>query len=122
MQMSRIPTVKKGNITVQFALLKELVFFCALYPLQILRKLVLECLWTATSKPYKSISFPAIGTGGLSLGKEAARIMSEAVADFAQKTLNTLDVYFVIYSSDGIFKVELQTRPYIVTVVPLRPI
>ncbi|XP_037645021.1 protein mono-ADP-ribosyltransferase PARP9-like isoform X2 [Sebastes umbrosus] len=69
---------------------------------QILFKSVLECLWQANADGHKSITFPAIGTGNLGFGKkEAAEIMSNAVADFAQKAPKKMDVYFVIYPSDN---------------------
>ncbi|XP_074514243.1 protein mono-ADP-ribosyltransferase PARP9 isoform X2 [Sebastes fasciatus] len=69
---------------------------------QILFQSVLECLWQATADGHKSITFPAIGTGNLGFGKkEAAEIMSNAVADFAQKAPKKMDVYFVIYPSDN---------------------
>ncbi|XP_013125678.1 poly [ADP-ribose] polymerase 9 [Oreochromis niloticus] len=62
---------------------------------------VRECLWLAASKGHKSISFPAIGTGHLGFPKqEAANIMLEAVADFAQTAQRKMDVYFVIFPSD----------------------
>lgn len=59
---------------------------------------------------HKSISFPAIGTGGFHLQKqEVARIMSDAVADFAQKVQTKMEVDFVIFPSDSeTFKVVFQ--------------
>ncbi|XP_073330303.1 protein mono-ADP-ribosyltransferase PARP9 isoform X2 [Pagrus major] len=68
---------------------------------EFLFKSVLECLWLAASKSHKSIAFPAIGTGALGFSKkEVAQIMSQAVADFAQKITKKMEVYFVIFPSD----------------------
>lgn len=60
---------------------------------------------------YKSIAFPAIGTGGLGFKKdEVAQIMSDAVANFAQNVSQKMEIYFVIYPSDTeTFKVGPQT-------------
>lgn len=69
---------------------------------KILFSSVLECLWVAAAQPYNSITFPAIGTGALGFSKaESASIMLQAVADFAQKFPNKLEVYFVIFPSDA---------------------
>lgn len=69
---------------------------------QILSKSVLESLWLAPTNHHKSIAFPAIGTGGLKLQKkEVARIMSDVVADFAQKVPMKMEVHFVIFPSDN---------------------
>lgn len=66
---------------------------------QILYGLVLECLRKAGSN-YKSISFPAIGTGHLGFQKqEVASIMTQAVAEFAKQNM-TLDVNFVVFPKD----------------------
>lgn len=55
----------------------------------------------AVANGHNSISFPAIGTGHLGFPKqEAAYIMLEAVADFAQTAQTKMDVYFVIFPSD----------------------
>lgn len=80
--------------------------------LKVLSKSVLECLRRAAANQHRSIAFPAIGTGGLGLGKEeAALIMSDAVADFAQNPQNVMDVAFVIYPSDNpTYKVVLQQQ------------
>ncbi|XP_031147264.1 protein mono-ADP-ribosyltransferase PARP9 isoform X2 [Sander lucioperca] len=62
---------------------------------------VSECLWLAAGN-HKSIAFPAIGTGFLGFGKkEVAQIMSDAVADFAQKVQKKLEVHFVIFPPDN---------------------
>ncbi|GAA6225265.1 poly [ADP-ribose] polymerase 9-like [Lates japonicus] len=63
---------------------------------------VLECLWTAGTSKHKTIAFPAIGTGNLGFSKqEVAQIMSNAVANFAQKYLDMMEVHFVIFPSDN---------------------
>lgn len=50
---------------------------------------------------YKSISFPAIGTGNLGFKKyEVARIMTDAVVYFAKNNTKQLDVNFVVYPKD----------------------
>ncbi|TDH07143.1 hypothetical protein EPR50_G00120610 [Perca flavescens] len=68
---------------------------------QILFESVSECLWLAATK-HKSIAFPAIGTGALGFDKkEVAQIMSDAVADIAQKIPKKLEVHFVIFPSDN---------------------
>ncbi|XP_029314246.1 LOW QUALITY PROTEIN: protein mono-ADP-ribosyltransferase PARP9 [Cottoperca gobio] len=62
---------------------------------------VSECLWLAVRNNHKSISFPAIGTGALGFDKkEVASIMTNAVADFANKTREKMDVCFVIFHAD----------------------
>ncbi|XP_056321240.1 protein mono-ADP-ribosyltransferase PARP9 [Danio aesculapii] len=67
---------------------------------QILFGVVLECLKKAGSK-YKSISFPAIGTGHLGFKKqEVAAIMTDAVAEFAKQNMK-LDVNFVVFPEDN---------------------
>lgn len=78
--------------------------------LKILLDSVSECLRLAASKQHNSISFPAIGTGGLGFNKkEVAQVMSDAVANFAQKFPKKMDVYFVIFHYDNeTFKVVLQ--------------
>ncbi|XP_032368834.1 protein mono-ADP-ribosyltransferase PARP9 isoform X2 [Etheostoma spectabile] len=63
---------------------------------------VSNCLWLAAAAKHKSISFPAIGTGALGFSKkEVAQIMSGAVADFAQKFPEKMEVHFVIFPSDN---------------------
>lgn len=64
----------------------------------------------ADANRHKSIAIPAIGTGRLNFSKrEAAKIMSDAVADFASKTQTKMEVHFVIHPSDNdTFKVVLQ--------------
>ncbi|KAK2906309.1 protein mono-ADP-ribosyltransferase PARP9 [Channa argus] len=62
---------------------------------------VLDCLRRAAMRQHSSIAFPAIGTGGLGFSKkEVAKIMSEAVAEFAKEPRITMSVYFVIFPSD----------------------
>ncbi|KAL1267912.1 hypothetical protein QQF64_033275 [Cirrhinus molitorella] len=70
---------------------------------QILHKLILDCLKKASALEYKSISFPAIGTGNLGYDKkEVAKIMTNAVAEFGdQYTKKKLDVYFVVFPTDS---------------------
>lgn len=61
----------------------------------------MECLQAAGKSNYKSISFPAIGTGALGFSKdESALIMLNAVVDFAQKFQKKLEVFFIIYPYD----------------------
>ncbi|KAM8855351.1 protein mono-ADP-ribosyltransferase PARP9 isoform 1-T2 [Spinachia spinachia] len=68
---------------------------------QIFYKSVLECLHMAAENKLKSISFPAIGTGYLGFdGKDSARIMYRAVAEFTHDSKEKMDVYFVIFPSD----------------------
>lgn len=63
---------------------------------------ILDCLHLAARKYHKSIAFPAIGTGGLGFDKyEAAQTMSRAVDNFAQTATDKMDIYFVIFPSDG---------------------
>ncbi|XDV30536.1 hypothetical protein PO909_033443 [Leuciscus waleckii] len=62
---------------------------------------VSECLRRA-SWGYKSISFPAIGTGNLGFQKrDVAGIMTEAVAEFGKDNIHKLDVYFVVFPKDN---------------------
>lgn len=72
--------------------------------------MVLECLRKAGSN-YKSISFPAIGTGHLGFQKEeVASIMTQAVAEFAKQNM-TLDVNFVVFpKDDGMMEVRYSIR------------
>ncbi|KAI7808914.1 hypothetical protein IRJ41_016525 [Triplophysa rosa] len=67
----------------------------------ILYKVVFDCLMKAVSA-YKSISFPAIGTGNLRICKQdVAEIMMNAVAEFAkQNSRKKLDINFVVFPKD----------------------
>ncbi|XP_068184873.1 protein mono-ADP-ribosyltransferase PARP9 [Antennarius striatus] len=68
---------------------------------QVLFVSVWECLCLSFLNHHKSISFPAIGTGGLGLdGKQVARVMSDAVVEFSRKFQEKTDVYFVIFPSN----------------------
>ncbi|XP_020784732.2 protein mono-ADP-ribosyltransferase PARP9-like [Boleophthalmus pectinirostris] len=68
---------------------------------QVLFKSVQDCLWLAVASQHSSIAFPAIGTGNLGFGdEEAAQIMLNAVWDFFQKCVKSLNVHFVIFPSD----------------------
>uniref|UniRef100_A0A8C2ADC9 Macro domain-containing protein n=1 Tax=Cyprinus carpio TaxID=7962 RepID=A0A8C2ADC9_CYPCA len=61
---------------------------------------VSECLRKAIWG-YKSISFPAIGTGNLGFKKpDVAQNMMEAVAEFSKQYTDKLDVYFVVFPKD----------------------
>ncbi|XP_056107902.1 protein mono-ADP-ribosyltransferase PARP9 [Rhinichthys klamathensis goyatoka] len=63
---------------------------------------VSECLRRAAARGYKSISFPAIGTGNLGFQKrDVAGIMTEAVAELGKQSINKLDVYFVVFPKDN---------------------
>lgn len=56
----------------------------------------------AASRKHKSIAFPAIGTGALGFTKEeAAQLMCDAVANFAQNFPEKMEVYFVIFPADN---------------------
>lgn len=67
---------------------------------QTLYTVVLECLRKAANG-YKSISFPAIGTGNLGFKKwEVAKIMTDAVAEFGKNNKTKLDVNFVVFPKD----------------------
>uniref|UniRef100_G3NCP2 Macro domain-containing protein n=1 Tax=Gasterosteus aculeatus TaxID=69293 RepID=G3NCP2_GASAC len=80
---------------------------------QILYKLVLQCLRMAAAQKYKSISFPAIGTGNLGFDRrDSACIMHSAVAEFSQSFKGKMEVYFVIFpSDDDIFKAFEELMP-----------
>lgn len=68
---------------------------------QVLSQSVKECLWFAASAKHKRIAFPAMGTGGVGIDKsEAARIMTDEVADFAMKCPARMEVNVVIYPSE----------------------
>lgn len=55
----------------------------------------------AATRGYKSIAFPAIGTGALGFTKkEVAQLMSDAVVNFAQQFPEKMEVYFVIFPAD----------------------
>uniref|UniRef100_A0A3Q3BQC0 Poly [ADP-ribose] polymerase 9-like n=1 Tax=Haplochromis burtoni TaxID=8153 RepID=A0A3Q3BQC0_HAPBU len=55
-----------------------------------------------TFKKHKSIAFPAIGTGALGFTKEeAAQLMCDALANFAQNFPEKMEVYFVIFPADN---------------------
>lgn len=73
---------------------------------------VQESLWFAVGSKHSSIAFPAIGTGNLGFpDHEAAKIMFNAVWNFAQSSPLPLEVHFVIFPSDSerykAFEVEL---------------
>ncbi|XP_072253977.1 protein mono-ADP-ribosyltransferase PARP9 isoform X2 [Leuresthes tenuis] len=68
---------------------------------QILFSSVNDCLDMAVASHYKSIAFPAIGTGNLGFSKkEVARMMMDAVYNFTQNHQKKMDVYFIIFPSD----------------------
>ncbi|XP_016093246.1 poly [ADP-ribose] polymerase 9 [Sinocyclocheilus grahami] len=69
---------------------------------QILYSVVWDSL-KKTASNYKSISFPAIGTGNLGFKKlEVAKIMTDAVKEFAkQNTKKKLDVNLVVFPKDN---------------------
>ncbi|KAF7660860.1 hypothetical protein LDENG_00274160 [Lucifuga dentata] len=68
---------------------------------KILFEAVSQCLELAVLNHHKSIAFPAIGTGNLGIRKEdAAKVMSEAMATFAQKATDMLDVNLIIFPGD----------------------
>nr|XP_055070786.1 protein mono-ADP-ribosyltransferase PARP9 [Misgurnus anguillicaudatus]XP_055070787.1 protein mono-ADP-ribosyltransferase PARP9 [Misgurnus anguillicaudatus]XP_055070789.1 protein mono-ADP-ribosyltransferase PARP9 [Misgurnus anguillicaudatus]XP_055070790.1 protein mono-ADP-ribosyltransferase PARP9 [Misgurnus anguillicaudatus]XP_055070791.1 protein mono-ADP-ribosyltransferase PARP9 [Misgurnus anguillicaudatus]XP_055070792.1 protein mono-ADP-ribosyltransferase PARP9 [Misgurnus anguillicaudatus] len=69
---------------------------------QVLSKVVFDCLREAAFE-YKSIAFPAIGTGNLGFDKQnVAKIMMDAVSAFAtQNPRKSLDINFVVFPKDG---------------------
>lgn len=68
---------------------------------QVLSQSVKECLRYAASTKHKRIAFPAMGTGGVGIDKsEAARIMTDEVADFAMKYPARMEVHVVIFPSE----------------------
>ena len=72
-----------------------------IHSLQVLYDSVSECLQNAAKNKYKSIAFPAIGTGNLGFDKkEVAWIMAHAVFDFAHNCQTEIDVMFIIYPTD----------------------
>ncbi|XP_035682346.1 protein mono-ADP-ribosyltransferase PARP14-like [Branchiostoma floridae] len=53
---------------------------------KVLKKSIKTCLETADKKGFRSISFPAVGTGGFAISPDqAASLMLDGVTDFAQK-------------------------------------
>lgn len=68
---------------------------------KILSRVVHNCLMNSASA-YKSISFPAIGTGHLGFDKqEVAEIMMNAVAEFGKNNSSKiLDINFVVFPKD----------------------
>ncbi|XP_044073699.1 protein mono-ADP-ribosyltransferase PARP9 [Siniperca chuatsi] len=82
---------------------------------QILYTSISDCLWLAFTNNHKSISFPAIGTGGLGFDKkDVAQIMSSAVVNFAQNVSLKIEVYFVIFPTDkDIFKAFEEQMRYL---------
>ncbi|XP_029385828.1 protein mono-ADP-ribosyltransferase PARP9 isoform X2 [Echeneis naucrates] len=69
---------------------------------------VLECLKMAAAQKHKSIAFPAIGTGFKFQKEEAAQIMSNAVAHFAQNCQTPMEVHFIITDNDTFKAFEKQ--------------
>lgn len=63
--------------------------------------MIFDCLREAVFE-YKSIAFPAIGTGNLGFPKyDVAQIMMDAVENFAkQNPSKNLNIYFVVYPKD----------------------
>ncbi|XP_077865003.1 protein mono-ADP-ribosyltransferase PARP14-like [Saccoglossus kowalevskii] len=67
---------------------------------QVLGKIMQNCLNTAAQSDYKSIAFPAIGTGGLGFpGDATAKIMYEEVIAYinANPSSSVSDIRFVVY-------------------------
>ncbi|XP_078600810.1 protein mono-ADP-ribosyltransferase PARP14-like [Branchiostoma floridae x Branchiostoma japonicum] len=53
---------------------------------KVLKKSIKTCLETADKRGFRSISFPAVGTGGFKISPDqAASLMMDGVTDFAQK-------------------------------------
>ncbi|XP_063788871.1 protein mono-ADP-ribosyltransferase PARP9 [Pseudophryne corroboree] len=67
----------------------------------VLSQVTEECLTTAQKYGSPSISFPALGTGNIGLSRQtAAKVMTQAVVNFARKSRSNMNVYFVIYPKD----------------------
>ncbi|KAI8508653.1 positive regulation of interleukin-4-mediated signaling pathway [Branchiostoma belcheri] len=57
---------------------------------QVLKESIKTCLQVAETKGFKSIAFPAVGTGGFQISPDqAASLMMDGVADFAQQGVPT---------------------------------
>ncbi|MCJ8732201.1 hypothetical protein PDJAM_G00208590 [Pangasius djambal] len=69
---------------------------------KILHLVVTNCLIMASTKGWSSISFPALGTGNLGLGKdEVSQIMTAAVVHFSKDYKGPkIKIFFVIFPKD----------------------
>uniref|UniRef100_A0ABM0M7L8 Poly [ADP-ribose] polymerase 14-like n=1 Tax=Saccoglossus kowalevskii TaxID=10224 RepID=A0ABM0M7L8_SACKO len=70
---------------------------------QVLRKIMQNCLNTAAQSGYKSIAFPAIGTGGLGFPRDVtAEIMYEEVIAYINDNpaSSVSEIRFVVYDQD----------------------
>ena len=77
---------------------------------QMLAGIVNQCLQEADNKGYRSIAFPAIGTGGLGVATElVADVMLGEMQQYSAShpTSNLVDVRCVVYEKDKkVIKVE----------------
>lgn len=88
--------VRGGNV------IKRFLTHC-LVLLQVLRLIIWQCLTVATDKNYKSVAFPAFGTGRLEYPpRKVAETMFDVVQKFAMKNPNTTvkQVYIVLFGKD----------------------
>ncbi|XP_027008334.2 protein mono-ADP-ribosyltransferase PARP9 [Tachysurus fulvidraco] len=82
----------------------------------ILHNALKECLRKATTDGYKSISFPALGTGNLGLPKDkVSQFMTRSVMEFAKTyTGKKMQIFFVIFPKDTetlkAFEKEIDSR------------
>ncbi|KAB5576743.1 hypothetical protein PHYPO_G00201970 [Pangasianodon hypophthalmus] len=69
---------------------------------KILHSVVTNCLVRASTEGWSSISFPALGTGNLGLGKdEVSQIMTTAVVEFSKYCKDSkIKIFFVIFPKD----------------------
>lgn len=101
--MKRLKTAhcKESHLYVLRLYCNRSINVSVIHSLQVLYDSVTDCLQNASKNRYKSIAFPAIGTGNLGFDKkEVAAIMADAVVDFAHSCQTEIDVMFIIYPSD----------------------
>ena len=70
---------------------------------QVLKCLITRCLLEMESKKYKTIAFPALGTGNLLYPYiSAAKAMKEALTDFGKQHPNTCveTVYIILHEKE----------------------
>ncbi|KAK6178600.1 hypothetical protein SNE40_013353 [Patella caerulea] len=80
-----------------------------------LRKLIKKCLETAEREGYKSIAFPAIGTGNLGFPHDVvAQIFYQTIHDYKSQGGSLQDITIVIYPKDQqtikAFEAEVNTQ------------
>lgn len=86
----------------QFLILDSKVDLELVFILQILKDAMKSCLKECLQLYVNSISFPALGTGGIAIeGSSAARIMLDEILTFAKEyTKKSLTVRIVIFPAD----------------------